>query len=81
VCFAVPWCESCSRFYNPGSIATDGTCTTCGSFIAAPPAEGEDEGATKVPWHFWLLVTALVIYLGWRLVQTIIWLITGHWPG
>lgn len=75
----MPWCESCSRFYNPRSVAPDGTCTTCGSFIAEPPAEGDEE--YKVPWHFKLLVVALVIYLGWRLVQTIIWLATGHWPG
>ncbi len=27
----------------------------------------------KVPWHFWLLVGALVIYLGWRLIEVIIW--------
>lgn len=31
--------------------------------------------ASAVPWHFWILVVALVIYLGWRLVQLIIWLV------
>jgi hypothetical protein len=76
---AVPWCESCSRFYNPSALAADGTCKTCGQFIAEPPEAGESD--SKVPWHFWLLVVALVLYLGWRLVQTIIWAVTGHWPG
>jgi len=33
--------------------------------------------ATKVPWHFWLLVVALVVYLGWRAIQGIGWL-AGH---
>jgi hypothetical protein len=80
-CPIVPWCETCSRFYNPNSLAPDGTCMTCGAFIAEPPAEGEEEADAKVPWHFWILVGALVIYLGWRLVQTIIWAVTGHWPG
>ena len=77
----MPWCETCDRFYNPNSLASDGTCTTCGQFIAEPPKEGEED--TKVPWHFWVLVAALVLYLGWRLVQTIIWAAGGfhHWPG
>jgi hypothetical protein len=69
----VPWCETCSRFYNPSSGAPDGTCTTCGAFIADPA--DEDEESSKIPWHFWVLVVALVIYLGWRLVQGIAWLV------
>lgn len=72
-CVAVPWCETCDRFYNPGSVAPDGTCTTCGRFIADPP--DPEEEATKIPWHFWLLVIALVIYLGWRFIQLIQWIL------
>lgn len=75
----MPWCETCSRFYNPSSLAPDGTCQSCGAFIADPNEEPEED--SKVPWHFKLMVVALVIYLGWRLVQTIIWAVTGHWPG
>lgn len=75
----MPWCETCDRFYNPRSVAPDGTCTTCGQFIAEP--NGDDDEDSKVPWHFKLMVVALVLYLGWRLVQTVIWLVTGHWPG
>ena len=71
---AVPWCETCNRFYNDRSLAPDGTCTSCGRFIADQGGEGDDEGGTKVPWHFWLMVAALVIYLGWRLVQLVEWL-------
>jgi len=76
---AVPWCETCERFYNPNSVAPDGTCAKCGRFIADESDDDEDRG--KAPWHFWVLVAALVAYLGWRLIQTVIWLVTGDWPG
>ena len=76
---AVPWCETCSRFYNPNSVAPDGTCVKCGAFIADPP--DPDTEAGKIPWHFWLLVAALVLYLGWRLIQVVIWVVTGDWRG
>lgn len=75
----MPWCESCSRFYNPRSVAPDGTCMTCGAFIAEP--SDPDAEPAKIPWHFWVLVVALVLYLGWRLVEVVIWLVTGDWPG
>jgi hypothetical protein len=71
----VPWCETCQRFYNPRSVAPDGTCVACGRFIADP--EEEAEALSKPPWHFWVLVVALVAYLGWRLIEFLVWL----WPG
>ena len=72
----MPWCETCDRFYNPSSVAPDGTCLRCGRFIAEP----DESESTKAPWHFWVLVVALVAYLGWRLVEVIIWAVTGEWP-
>jgi hypothetical protein len=48
----------------------DGTCPTCGRTIAEPPD-------SKVPWHFWLHIGALVIYLGWRVVQGFQWLLNN----
>ncbi|MFN3215517.1 MAG: hypothetical protein ACE367_03375 [Acidimicrobiales bacterium] len=33
----------------------------------------EDELVAKVPWHFWVGVVAMVVYLGWRFLQGIIW--------
>ena len=68
----MPWCEECSRFYNPNSVAPDGTCVQCGAVIGDPPGSGGEQAA-RVPWHFWLLVVALTIYLGYRLVQGIVW--------
>jgi hypothetical protein len=29
----------------------------------------------RTPWHFKLLVVAVVLYLGWRLVQLVMWLV------
>ena len=47
---------------------------TCGRFIADPD-QAEEQQSGRVPWHFWVLVVALVIYLGWRLVQLVEWLL------
>jgi len=81
----VPWCEPCGRFYTPSTLTAGGDCPA-GHHVADPPTplpqsatDGpEDDGEPqrlKVPWHFWLLVVALVVYLGWRLVQGIQWLL------
>ncbi len=46
----------------------DGTCPSCGRMIGEPPKP------QRVPWHFWILVVAAGLYLGWRAVQGILWL-------
>jgi hypothetical protein len=67
-------------------MATDGTCPTCGrvlpagdgaAFDAKEAAKSMDVRALagepdKVPWHFKLMVAALAVYLGWRLVQLVV---------
>lgn len=77
----MPWCETCSRFMNPNSLKPDGSCPTCGRVVAEPrdgeaaaggAAAGEDE---KAPWHFKLLVAVTVIYLAWRAVEMIGWVV------
>ncbi len=35
----------------------------------------EPEEDLPHPWGFWLIVTLAVLYLGWRLVQGIVWLV------
>ena len=57
----MPWCEDCDKFWNPNSLPPDGTCPSCGRVIGDPPD-------THVPWHFWILVAAAAIYLGWRAI-------------
>jgi hypothetical protein len=50
-------------------MTPEGTCPTCGADLEAPsppPADGVDE---KAPWHFKLLVVAVVVYLGYRFFE------------
>lgn len=55
----------------------DGTCPNCGSPVAGPGGNehGRPAVATRPPWHFWVLVAAVVVYLGWRLVQGLAWVV------
>lgn len=66
----MPWCDDCDRFYNPSTLSEEGTCPE-GHHVADP---AESAPTPKVPWHFWLLVVGITIYLGYRLVQGIVWL-------
>jgi hypothetical protein len=68
----VPWCDDCSRFWSPNTLPPDGACPTCGRILAKP---GEDGGSQRAPWHFKLLVAAVVLYLGWRAVQLVEWVV------
>ena len=77
----MPWCEECAHFWNPSSMDDGGHCPTCGGVIAPPAtasADGDDEAPTAepaTPWHFKLLLVALVIYLGFRAFQGVAWLV------
>lgn len=51
----------------------DGSCPSCGNVLADPSAVIVE--APKAPWHFKLLVAALIVYLGWRLLQLIAWIV------
>lgn len=62
----MPWCEDCSKFWNPTSLTTEGTCPTCGRQLATP---------AKAPWHFKLLMAAVALYLGFRAVQGVDWVL------
>jgi hypothetical protein len=77
----MPWCETCSRFYNPNSLGPDGSCPTCGRVVAEPPetaeAEAGEAGAKpkeKAPWHFKVLLVLIVLYLTWRFIQIGTWI-------
>lgn len=65
----MPWCEPCSRFLTPTSLNEDGGCPGCGTKLAEPR-----KGAA-IPWHFWLLIGSLALYLGWRVVQGAAWVL------
>ena len=69
----MPWCEECAKYYTPNSVKADGSCPKCGDALQL--AEGADDDADNAdahestPWHFKLMVVAVVTYLGWRLVD------------
>ena len=65
----MPWCEECAKFWTPTSLDTDGSCPACGRTIAVATPE------PKAPWHFKLLVGAVIVYLAYRAVQLVEWLI------
>ena len=79
----MPWCEQCAKFWTPSSMSAEGACPACGRVLARPepvaPAaklSGADlremaGESGKAPWHFKLMVAALAIYLGWRVVQLV----------
>lgn len=66
----MPWCEPCAKYWTPNAMNDDGTCPTCGARVddghehAAEAASDE-----KAPWHFKLMIAALTVYLGWRLIS------------
>ncbi len=70
----MPWCDTCDVYLAPNSVATEGTCPTCGDTVDQADRIQADNAADAVPWHFWIVVVAVVAYLGWRLVEGVAWL-------
>ena len=77
----MPWCDECTKYWTFSSLPPDGTCPTCGRPVAVPErpiaANNLDlkelaGDKVKVPWHFKVMVAALVIYLAYRLVQLVL---------
>jgi hypothetical protein len=69
----MPWCEECSKYWTPNAMRPDGSCPSCGRDVEAAARRTDhivDE--ERAPWHFKLLVVALVGYLGWRVVELFI---------
>jgi uncharacterized OB-fold protein len=63
----VPWCEDCSRYLTPNSLSPRGECPSCGRVVAKP---------ARTPWHFWVLLSFVVVYLGWRAIQGVVWAVS-----
>jgi hypothetical protein len=61
---------------NPNTLQADGTCPECGRTVEAPhPAGVVAAERDKAPWHFKLILALTVIYLTWRFVQMITWVV------
>ncbi len=67
----MPFCTGCDRFYNPNTLDDVGDCPA-GHHVADPAAPAEPP---TIPWHFKVMLVFLVVYLGWRLLQLIGWLL------
>jgi hypothetical protein len=66
----MPWCEECAKYLAPTAMNADGTCPGCGRPVGESERRAAEVAADEsTPWHFKLLVVAVAVYLGWRLVQ------------
>jgi len=80
----MPWCEECAKYLAPSAMQVDGSCPVCLKPIQLPNihggltakninikklAQSSDEEDVDIPWHFKLLVGALIVYLSWRVID------------
>lgn len=80
----MPWCEECAKYLAPSAMNVDGSCPSCSRPVSTTSvngsitsnnldlknlARGSNDEDVSVPWHFKLLVGALVMYLTWRLIE------------
>jgi PHP family Zn ribbon phosphoesterase len=76
---AMPWCVHCNKFLTPSTVRPDATCPKCGKVVEKGLIPGmtrsADEPAPAIPWHLKLVGAATAIYLGYRALQGIDWLL------
>lgn len=79
----MPWCEECAKYFAPTALGAQGECPQCGVSPEFPNAHGKitaknvdikklsglSEDDAKAPWHFKMLLGALVLYLSWRVID------------
>lgn len=83
----MPWCDDCSKFWNPPQLVGAGECPTCGRALTTPAsseaavapalpagAAPPEEKAKGAPWHFKLLVVGVTVYMVYRIYWLIEWL-------
>jgi len=64
----MPWCDTCDVFVE-AELSENDSCQDCGSDL---DLADKNSKLDKTPWHFWLIVGLLVMYLAWRLVIFVI---------
>jgi hypothetical protein len=71
----MPYCDDCEKYWAPSSMNDDGTCPRCGADLdepaiaAAHASDAEPVEDETTPWHFKLMIVAVVGYLGYRFVE------------
>lgn len=79
----MPWCPQCEEYLAPPRVRVDGTCPDCGrpvevggGHVGSATADSRaDEPLDPLPWHFKLLLGAVALYLGYRALQGVEWLV------
>ncbi|MEZ5341623.1 MAG: hypothetical protein R2706_09255 [Acidimicrobiales bacterium] len=69
----MPWCDTCDHYVKPEDVDDGGKHSECGSEVDVADQRVE-MASPRAPWHFKLMVVLLVLYLGWRLVQFVLWI-------
>ena len=69
---APTWCDACSGYHDAVSEGGRTVCANCGAERISP--ENDATVGATAPWHFWLVVGLLAVYLGWWLVRGVIWI-------
>ncbi len=76
---AMPWCVSCNKFLTPSTVRPDATCPKCGNVVERGLIPGMtrpgDVAPPAVPWHLKLVGAALAVYLGYRFLQLLDWVL------
>jgi hypothetical protein len=69
----MPYCDACEKYWTPSSMNDDGSCPRCGADLDEPSSPAAvaatDPVEEKTPWHFKLMIVAVVAYLGYRFVE------------
>ena len=68
----MPWCDTCDEYRAPTAVKRDQTCPTCGNVVDMEDVKVA--APVRAPWHFWVMVIALVAYLGWRAIEGVLWI-------
>ena len=79
----MPWCPQCEQYLAPPRVRVDGTCPDCrrpieagGAHVGSATADSRAaEPLDPLPWHFKFLLGALALYLGYRALQGVEWLV------
>ena len=72
-------CPTCGRVIGaPGAGAAPDRAPPDRATDDRAKEDGDADAQPRAPWHFKLLMVALVIYLGYRFVQGVQWVMTHH---
>jgi hypothetical protein len=71
----MPWCDTCDEYRAPTALTPEGHCPVCQDDVDTADVAEQRRAPDKAPWHFKLMVFALVVYLGWRLIEGIAWIV------